>query len=440
MTALVPGDRRAPWLDAISSVWVAKPLKYVARINRAALAETTSPGTMIRYIDISSVSSLGEVTKIETMAFGSAPSRARRVVRHGDTIVSTVRTYLRAVAPVPAEDEGLVASTGFAVVTPGPNLDEPFLSYWLRGNNFVDEVCARSVGVSYPATNASEVGAIPVPLPSLPTQKAIADFLDCKTAAIDALVEKKQKLLDLLAEKRAALINQAVTKGLDPRVPMKDSGVPWIGKIPAHWEVIRFKYVALLETGHTPSKSTPEYWVPDECVHPWVSLNDTKTLAEGDYIDDTKVRISDVGMRHSAAHLIETGAIVFNRDGARVGLTSITTKPMAVSQHMIAWVCGPAFSNHYGLYVIYGMRDEIYRLCTGATIPTIGMDDIKGMMTPLPPISEQLAIVENVRAGLHRNCRAVSLVNTQIEKLQEYRQALITAAVTGQLDIPEEAA
>lgn len=121
---------------------------------------------------------------------------------------------------IPLDDADLVASTGFAVVSSLPGrYDSLYLSYWLRGSHFVDKICARSVGVSYPATNASEVGAIPAPVPPMAAQEAIATFLCHKTKTIDALIEKKQKLLELLTEKRSALISQAVTKGLDPVPP-----------------------------------------------------------------------------------------------------------------------------------------------------------------------------------------------------------------------------
>ena len=174
MKPLVSCDRNAPWLSQIKGGWEKLALKYSAKINARTLPESTNPEREIRYIDISSVSSAGRIEKVELMQFRNAPSRTRRVVRYGDTLVSMVRTYLRAVAPVPEEDTDLIASTGFAVVSPRQSVLYPqFLAYWLQSKPFVDEVCARSVGVSYPATNASEVGAIPSPLPPLPTQKNI---------------------------------------------------------------------------------------------------------------------------------------------------------------------------------------------------------------------------------------------------------------------------
>jgi type I restriction enzyme, S subunit len=167
----------------------------------------------------------------------------------------------------------------------------------------------------------------------LETQRRIAHFLDEKTARIDALIEKKRALLERLAEKRQALITQAVTKGLNPAASMKDSGIDWLGNIPAHWEVLPVKRVARLESGHTPDKKIDAYW--EDCEIPWVSLNDTAVLRATDYISETTFKINELGLANSSARLLPARAVVFTRD-ATIGESAITTRPMAVSQHIIA--------------------------------------------------------------------------------------------------------
>ena len=226
--ALISCDHRAPWLSDLPPQWAAAPLKHVSWINRRSLPEHTPPERQIRYIDIGAVDSLGRIEGIAVMPFGRAPSRARRIVAAGDTIVSTVRTYLRAVAAIEGDASNLIASTGFAVVTPDTRLIHPrFMYYWLRSTPVVDEICARSVGVSYPATNASEVGATPIGLPPLARQRAIAGFLDGKTAAIDRLIHgfpqalgngegTVRQLLDRLRVYRQNLITTAVMGRMPP--------------------------------------------------------------------------------------------------------------------------------------------------------------------------------------------------------------------------------
>lgn len=219
----------------------AKRLKYAATINDEALSESTDADFELAYIDIGNVDSQGRVNDIVNYRFEDAPSRARRVVRDGDVIISTVRTYLQAIAPVENPPDNLIVSTGFAVVRPSNLLDHRFCKYALRANRFLWEVESRSTGVSYPAINASDLGDIKISLPEVNTQRHIAKYLDRETARIDGLIAEKERMLVLLEEKRAALISRIITRGLDPNAPLKPSGQEWLGEIPPHWRVERAK-------------------------------------------------------------------------------------------------------------------------------------------------------------------------------------------------------
>ena len=221
-----------PWLGHVPEHWEVKALKYVASCNDESVSETTPPDFELQYVDISSVDSIRGITAYECLTFENAPSRARRIARNGDTIVSTVRTYLKAITPIVDPPPNLVVSTGFAVIRPKNEVFSGYLSYLLRCEGFVSEIMAYSVGISYPAINPSDLMRLRVSIPPLEEQRAIASFLDRKTAQIDELIAKKEALLKKLDEKRTALITQAVTKGVDPSVPMKETGVVWIGEIP----------------------------------------------------------------------------------------------------------------------------------------------------------------------------------------------------------------
>jgi type I restriction enzyme S subunit len=266
-------DSGVEWLGEVPGHWETSPLKAVATHNDDVLDEATPPDNEIVYVDISSVDPIDGITAKEGMLFSTAPSRARRRVRHGDVIVSTVRTYLRAIARVRDPEENLVVSTGFAVVRPGSKLAPDFLGYIVSASYFVEQVIARSTGVSYPAINASELVAIPVPVPPLPEQTQIAAFLDRETAKIDGLVAEQRRLMELLKEKRQAVISHAVTRGLNPHAPMKPSGVEWLGDVPAHWEVMSLRRCSLtVQTGGTPSSEPPSTTLEDGLV--WYTPGD----------------------------------------------------------------------------------------------------------------------------------------------------------------------
>lgn len=226
-----------PWLKEIPEHWSIKRIKNVATYNDDTLDERTDPDFEINYVDISSVTLAGGIEKSETILFEKAPSRARRKVKHGDIIVSTVRTYLKAIAPISNPPENMVVSTGFAVIRPKKTLHSGFAGYLLQSNGFVGEVVANSVGVSYPAINASDLVRIEAVEPPIDEQAIIARFLDFKIAQIDALIlsmggsveveknSKKKSMVFLLQEYRSAMITNAVTGQIDVRTVPIPQGV-----------------------------------------------------------------------------------------------------------------------------------------------------------------------------------------------------------------------
>ena len=206
------------WLRELPEHWEVKPLKFVASTNDATLSEDEHPLRPITYVDISSVDSVRGIVQVEEMVFEDAPSRARRLVQEGDALVSTVRTYLRAIAPVCSPPPDMVVSTGFAVIRPR-TLNSGFTLWVLREHGLVEEIVARSTGVSYPAINAAEIGDIPVPIPPAEEQAAIADFLDREMKQIDALSGQVAVAIERLNEYRSSLITSAVTGKTNVREP-----------------------------------------------------------------------------------------------------------------------------------------------------------------------------------------------------------------------------
>jgi type I restriction enzyme S subunit len=190
-------------------------------------------------------------------------------------------------------------------------------------------------------------------------------------------------------------------------------------------------------SGHTPDKKVESYWQGGDI--PWVSLADTGQLREVDYISTTAVMTTAEGIAHSSARVLPSGTVVFSRD-ASIGLCAITRAGMAVSQHFIGWVCGSHLLPEYLLFVLRAMTHELERLTMGATVRTIGMPDVQSLTTPIPPLSEQEDIVAHVRERRAQIDSLVAKVRDAIDRLKELRTALISAAVTGKIDVREEVA
>jgi type I restriction enzyme, S subunit len=291
-----------------------------------------------------------------------------------------------------------------------------------------------STNTALPSMTKSVLEAHLLASPPEQEQVAIAAFLDRETAKIDALVAEQEQLITLLKEKRQAVISHAVTKGLDPSVPMKDSGVEWLGEVPAHWRVMPIRLAARLESGHTPSRSRPDWWI--DCSIPWFSLADVWQIREGgrDVVYETKELVSELGLANSSARLLPKGTVMLSRT-ASVGFAAIMGVDMATTQDFANWVCGDALLPEFLLAVFKAMKPEFQRLMMGSTHNTIYMPDIQAFRFALPSLDEQRAVVAHLGKRTREFDALLDEAVLSIELLRERRSALISAAVTGQIDV-----
>lgn len=392
------------------------PLKHLVAINERVLPENTVPDRRFRYIDISSVGHGVLSAAPQEIAFGEAPSRARRLLRPGDTIVSTVRTYLRAVWPVTGDTHDLVASTGFAVLTPR-RIDPRYLSWWVRSNVFIEEVVARSVGVSYPAINPLELGQLPVRLKSIGEQRAIADFLDTETARIEALITKKRRMISLLSERAQSAIDDA----------MSQSG-----------ETVAVRRVLSRLT------SGPRGWsdLAGETGMPFIRI--TNISRSGIELDHANLlRVEDSGSAEAMRTKIRNGDVLVSIT-ADIGSVAIAREDTAggfVSQH-VALMTPEQCEGEWLAYAIKS-TDAQHQLDAGqygGTKTQLSLGDLAALRISLPPPAVRKQLLEHLRAVLTLVDLGNDALVRQVGLLAEHRQALITAAVTGELDIPGVAA
>jgi type I restriction enzyme S subunit len=427
-------ESEVEWFTEIPAHWAVKRLKYASYINPESLPETTPADREFRYLDISNVDSNGHLVSSEPMVFRDAPTRARRIVRRGDTILSTVRTYLKAIAYIDTECDDLIVSTGFAVLRPRSSLDAAFQSYVVRSEPFVQAVMSHSEGVGYPAIAPSELGCLPIWLPSLPEQRAIAAFLDRETAKIDALVVRKQRLIDLLHEKRSALITRAVTKGLDPTVPMKDSGVEWLERIPAHWVVLPLRRLAGIRYGLGQPPRELSDGVP---LVRATNISRGRILSEGMMYADP----DDVPVGRNAR--LAAQEIIVVRSGAYTGDSAIVPEAYAgavAGYDMIVTIRRghpQYFAWQFLTQAIYGLQFGFYRL--RAAQPHLNAEELGRTLVVVPPMEEQQAIAQHLQQKTARLDAVIAEISKGIGTLKEYRTALISAAVTGKIDVRGEA-
>ena len=318
---------------------------------------------------------------------------------------------------------------------PIPSLaDRQFLFYWLLSLRPHLREFFRSN--TQDNLNADQVGNLPYPVLTVEQQRAIADFLDAETARIDALIAKKRRLATKLGERRLSTMLRGVSGRLMSSVRMVDSRLPWVSHRPEHWDEPLLRLLARLGSGHTPSRSRPEWWT--DCTIPWITTGEVTQMREDriEHITETREKISETGMANSSAELHPSGTVVLSRT-ASAGFSAIMGQDMATSQDFVTWTCGPLLDPRYLLLCLRAMRPDLLgRLAQGSTHKTIYMPDIETIRIPLPALREQKAIVEAVWRSLHKIDKMTSLLGRQIQLLLEHRQALITAAVTGEIEVP----
>ena len=325
------------------------------------------------------------------------------------------------------------------VLRPSVEVNARFLGYATDCHSSVYQKTCMGRGVTIMHIYGSELKNLLIPLPPLPEQRAIADYLDTETARIDTLISKKRRLIELLQERRAEVTRAGVTGQLVGDSPTAKSSVPWITtQTPKHWGGPKIGYVAVLGSGHTPSRSVPEWWVPQECTVPWITTGEVASLRSDriEYIERTRECVSEIGLANSSAVVHPADTVVLSRT-ASVGYSGIMATDMATSQDFATWTCGPNLLPRFLLLCLRAMRPDLLgRLAMGSTHKTIYMPDIQSLAIPLPRITEQHQIINAVWKQLKRLGAVEDRITAQISLLRESRQALISAAVTGDLATP----
>jgi type I restriction enzyme S subunit len=400
------------------------------------MPEGTPNDYPIKYVEISDVDEQLGITGWTEYPFASAPSRARRVLKDGDVLISTVRTYLRAIAPVTEPPDGLVGSTGFAVIRPVPYIyHSALLGYVIRAEWFISSIISRSTGVSYPAINASDLVALSLPVPPWKDQQTIATFLDHETAKIDTLIHEQKRLIELLKEKRQAVISHAVTKGLNPDVPMKDSGVEWLGEVPTHWIVSQLKFNTLeMQTGPFGSQLHAE-----DYVEGGIPLINPAHMIEGLIFPDPQVSVDEATWLRLKRHSLAAGDIILARRG-ELGRCAI------ISEEQDGWLCGtgslkakltsridPEYA--YLLISSKGVVSELSLESKGSTMQNLNTETLGRVKLPIPPLWEQKKILNYIHEVSGQYASLISTAQSANKLISERRSALISAAVTGKIDI-----
>ena len=391
-------------------------LRHLVTIGpRPPIGTELQPDADVTFVPMEAISDgLGGLENSQTRPFSEVASGSYNYFAKGDLLLAKVTPCFengkKALAQSLSNDIGY-ATSEVHVIRPGVDRIHPkYLFYLLCSEDFRAAGIASMTGAGglRRVSDAAVLNYRPSVI-DLPTQEAIADFLDRETARIDQLIEKKQRMVEVLGEKRQAVISHAVTKGLDPNVPMKESGVEWLGEIPVHWDVKQLRRAIIFQRGHDLPMDEREQGKVVVVSSSGISSTHSRAIAKAPGI--VTGRYGTIGQ----FHLIDQDYWPLNTTLYSINLYG--NEPRFL-RYMLAHM-SPLFLAH----------------AVKSAVPGVDRNDVHADHVAVPPISEQPAIADFLDREIVRIDALITKIRKTIDRLREFRSALITAAVTGQIDV-----
>ena len=426
-------DSGVEWLGEVPEHWLVKRYKQVF----SERGERSLDGSE----ELMSVSAYyGVKPRAETLNEGDHLSRADslegyKICRENDLVMNIMLAWNRGLGF--AWQHGIV-SPAYSVFSVTDGSIPKYLDYLVRTDEMTRYFKAYSAGVIdsrlrlYPET----FGRLYAAIPPVVEQTQIARFLDHETARIDALIEEQQRLIELLKEKRQAVISHAVTKGLDPSVPMKDSGVEWLGEVPAHWEIGTLRWYATIQGGIAKGK---DYEGQETITLPYLRVANVQS----GFIDLSEVKEISVLESEVDRYSLRSGDVLMNEggDNDKLGRGAVwygQIEPCLHQNHVFAirpnpsllpeWLAAFTQSESARAYFFLNSKQS-------TNLASISASNVMSLPLLLPEVAEQQAILEYLAQDWMSHEELVSVASSTVELLQERRSALISAAVTGKIDL-----
>jgi type I restriction enzyme S subunit len=428
------------WLGGIPEHWASKRLKYIVEIsNEKVDADEDDP---LPYIGMEHIESW--TGKLRPLDDSLVPTGISNRFESGSTLFGKLRPYLAKACNV---DFGGLCSSELIVLR-GWNQNQRYLLYRLLSEGFISLVNSSTYGAKMPRASWDFIGNCRLPVPPPDEQQTIADFLDARTSKIDILIAKKRELIERLSEKRTALISRTVTHGLppeaaaaagfEPNPKLKPSGIDWLGDVPEHWGVVPLGFLINTKSGGTPDKTNSEYWGGNI---PWVSPKDMKRP----FIRKTQDYVTDDALDHTNLGLLATNSVLIVVRGMILAHTfpvAINIVPVTINQDMKALLPKGLLTPQFLFWALLGFAKAIVSFTEESAHGTrkLQTDVLKRISFPVPSFTEQKYIADFLDTQTAKIDNMNEKVNEVAKKLQEYRTALITSAVTGKIDVRNFAA
>jgi type I restriction enzyme S subunit len=433
------------WLGDVPEHWTVVPFKHRCRrfaIYGANISSDEYVPDGVRFLRTTDIDELGQ---LQPEGVFIEPEQAREyLLNDQDILLSRSGTLGRAFV-YRSKIHPACAYAGYLVrFVPNARLNTRFLFHFTKSVAFTDWLQTQIIASTIGNVNGQKYAQCPLPLPEREEQDLIAAFLDRETGRLDRLVAKKRELIERLKEKRAALISRTVTRGLPPAAaraaglpenpPLKPSNLEWLGDIPKHWKVKPVKFIARVGNGSTPSRDNPAYW--EEGDYPWLN----SSVANRETVTESEEFVTALALAECHLPKIKPPAVLIGitGQGRTRGMASTLLFEATINQHL-AYLKPLRSQAEVGfLRRVFDMAYSFLRSESdggGSTKGAITCEQIGAMSIPVPPLPEQAAIATYLDLETAKLDALVGKVEAAVERLQEYRTALITAAVTGKIDV-----
>ena len=428
-------DSGIEWLGEIPEGWNVKPLKRILMLFNGATPKSSETDYWDGNIFWATPDDLG-TTEEATIVNTKRKITILGYESCGTTLVPKNSLILSTRAPI-----GHLGVAGVDICTNQGCKSLVFIKedntlfYYYLLLTARSELESLGQGTTFKELSAGKLAVVPLTAPPKEEQLAIASFLNRETEKIDNLIAKKERQIELLQEKRTALISHAVTKGLDPIAKMKDSGIEWLGEIPEGWNVKPLKRILMLFNGATPKSSETDYW--DGNIF-WATPDDLGTTEEATIVN-TKRKITILGYESCGTTLVPKNSLILSTR-APIGHLGVAGVDICTNQGCKSLVFIKEDNTLFYYYLLLTARSELESLGQGTTFKELSAGKLAVVPLTAPPKEEQLAIASFLNRETEKIDKLIAKVQESIDKLKEYRQALISAAVTGKIDVREEAA
>ncbi len=413
-------DSGVEWLGEIPESWETSRLGTRFEERRQKVSDTEFAPL--------SVTKNGILPQLDTAAKTNDGDN-RKLVRAGDFVINS-RSDRKGSSGV-SDRDGSVSLIN--IVMEPQNVEPRFCNYLLKGYSFTEEFYRNGHGIVADlwTTRYDEMKNIKTAFPSVPEQTAIANFLDDKTAKIDKAIAQKEQLIALLGERKQIIIQNAVTKGLDPTVKMKPSGIEWIGEIPEHWEVSKLGHFSTISNGATPNREISRYW--SNGTIPWMASGKVNDF----HITTPSELVTESALRDCSIRIYPTGTVLIGivGQGKTRGTSALLKIPAAINQNVAGIIPNRKLSSEFLHLYLTQAYEQIRNYGKGSNQEALNCQLVAAIKITVPPVSEQKRINDYIAAQSERFGSAICRAEDSIQALREYRATLIDSAVTGKIDV-----